>query len=184
MNMMHKPERCCHDHDAGSCRQCATGSRNRYYRRKMMTAEDFRVEQAYMIGRRQLINRSVLGSGVVNGLVVKGEAAQAAPTQNPADRTALSAEPVRYTHLLIGHGLALDEHGRELIVPEDHWLCRHDLFIPGTDEQQCKPQDLCDSETGSMASFGALCRTSKSIRCGCRTPAIAPNPSGIGCARP
>src|SRR4051794_26257818 len=42
---------------------CLEGCRNRYFRRKQMTAEDFKVEQAYMIERRRLMNRALYGWG-------------------------------------------------------------------------------------------------------------------------
>jgi hypothetical protein len=151
MNMMHKPERCRHDRDAESCPECAAGSRNRYYRRKMMTAEDFRAEQDYMIGRRRLINRAIHGWGVVHGLVVKGEDAKPKPT----DQAAAPAKPAPRKSLVVGHGLALDKHGRELIVPENHHLCRHDLFVPGGQEQHCKPQELSTLKPGTLVLLSA-----------------------------
>jgi hypothetical protein len=142
MNMMHKPERCHHDRDAGSCPECASGSRNRYYRRKMMTAEDFRAEQDYMIGRRRLLNRAIHGWGVVDGLVVTGIAAETRSAPDDPNRKASVSDRPPYEKLAIGSGLALDRHGRELIVPgDDYELCQHNLFVVN-EENPCKPQPL------------------------------------------
>jgi hypothetical protein len=150
MNMMHKPERCCHGHDAETCTQCGTGSRNRYYRRKMMTAEDFRAEQDYMIGRRRLINRAMYGWGVVEGLSVEhygktGNDPRPAPYPYAQDQGDAKKGP-----LVIGPGFALDRHGRELLVPrpKDDCLSSRNLFVAGSDAQHCRPQALSTLEAG------------------------------------
>jgi hypothetical protein len=96
---------CCDDDDDWS--HCASGSRNRYFRRKMMTAEDFAREQAYMIGRRRLLNRALHGWGVVFGYGVWIEAGR----------------------LGVDCGLGLDEHGREIFEPERRRLKRSELFV-------------------------------------------------------
>lgn len=70
--------------------------RNRYFRGKMLTAADFITEQRYFNGKRRLINRTVLGIGVICGLGV---------CRN--DDTSLSVET----------GIALDYAGREICVP-------------------------------------------------------------------
>src|SRR4051794_13249210 len=86
---------------------CISGSRNRYFPRKTMTADDFTREQTYEIGRRRLLNRAIHGWGVVYGLGVKPDGQQ----------------------LIIDPGLALDRHGREIIVPAAHALRHSDLFV-------------------------------------------------------
>jgi hypothetical protein len=46
------------------------GKRNRFFRGKRMRAEEFIVEQDYAIARRRLINRAVLGWGIIEGFAL------------------------------------------------------------------------------------------------------------------
>lgn len=69
--------------------------RNRYFRGKLLTAEDFLQEQQYINDKRRLINRWVLGAGIVAGLEVIR-----------VDDYSISLEI----------GLALDYTGREIVV--------------------------------------------------------------------
>lgn len=46
--------------------------RNRFFARKRMLAEDFKIEQDYFINSQRLINRAVLGWGVVHGFKIAG----------------------------------------------------------------------------------------------------------------
>ena len=69
--------------------------RNRYFYGKLLTVRDFELEQTYLNNKRRLINKAVLGAGVVCGLGV---------TQ--ADD---------YT-LIVESGMALDYLGREIVV--------------------------------------------------------------------
>ncbi|MDQ3806448.1 MAG: hypothetical protein M3416_21780, partial [Acidobacteriota bacterium] len=71
--------------------------RNRYFYGKLMTARDFAQEQAYFNSKRWLINRLLFGSGVVCGLDVSG----GGPAPQP---------------LVVKPGVAIDAHGREIIV--------------------------------------------------------------------
>jgi hypothetical protein len=50
----------------------AEGLRNRFFARKRMLAEDFKIEQDYFINSQRLINRAVLGWGVVYGFKIEG----------------------------------------------------------------------------------------------------------------
>jgi len=95
----------CHDHGEDP------GVRNRYYRHKAMTAEDFRKEQDYMIERRRLINRAVIGWGVLNGglKVIRSK-------ECPADDNISSPAPVP---VHVTQGVGLDQKGREIVVVED-----------------------------------------------------------------
>lgn len=69
--------------------------RNRYFHGKMLTARDFEAEQNYYNNKRRLVNRCILGAGVVCGLGVYLN-----------DDTSFSIET----------GLALDYSGREIVV--------------------------------------------------------------------
>lgn len=77
------------------CDSCGASRRNRYYRDKRMHVADYVVEQAYHIARRRLINRAMLGWGVIWGFRVDPEA------------------------LTVGRGVALDPQGRELVACDD-----------------------------------------------------------------
>lgn len=88
--------------------------RNRYFYGKLLDADHFELETAYHNSKRWLLNRLVTGYGVVCGLDVK-----LAP-----DGKGIVVRP----------GLAIDRHGREIIVPEktpvipipDHLLEPHE----------------------------------------------------------
>ena len=82
---------------------CDSGLRNQYFEGKRLTADSFRVEQSYLLDRRQLLNRAMHGWGVVYGYALKPASAKDGST---ADRSG-SFE--------IGPGLALDESGHELL---------------------------------------------------------------------
>ncbi len=70
--------------------------RNRFFHGKKLDAYHFELETAYGIGMRRLINRLVIGRGVVCGLDVT-------PGERPAS-------------IEIGPGLAIDGWGREIVV--------------------------------------------------------------------
>lgn len=68
--------------------------RNRYFRGKLLTVADYTIEQRYHIERRQLINRTLHGWGVISGFDVE------------AEEGALQISP----------GMAFDPQGRELVA--------------------------------------------------------------------
>lgn len=70
--------------------------RNRYFYGKLLTVRDFETEQKYFNDKRRLLNRTVLGCGVVSGLQVTA-----------IDDKTIYIEP----------GIALDDLGREIINP-------------------------------------------------------------------
>lgn len=70
--------------------------RPHYFTGRLLTAEDFRAEQDYHVGKRRLLNRALHGAGIVQGL-----------------EAALVGGDVR-----VEAGLALDCTGREIVVPE------------------------------------------------------------------
>lgn len=69
--------------------------RNHYFYGKLLSVDDFELEQRYMNNKRRLINRFILGSGVAAGLYVVA-----------VDEQTLSVEA----------GFALDSWGREIVV--------------------------------------------------------------------
>lgn len=70
--------------------------RNRYFYGKLLTVRDFMTEQTYNADKRRLVNRLLFGSGVVAGLQVVA-----------VDDKSISVET----------GVALDQLGREIVVP-------------------------------------------------------------------
>ena len=77
-----------------------TFRRNNYFYGKLLTVNDFRMEQQYFINKQRLANRLIHGVGVVCGLVVSQNPAPGAPSGS----------------IIISPGLALDSCGREIIV--------------------------------------------------------------------
>src|SRR3954470_8596105 len=84
---------------AGRCGPCNPATRNRYFRGKGLTVSDYQMEQGYMIGRRRLVNRAMLGWGVVSGFTLE---------LREQERS-----------LRVGAGVALDPCGRELVACEE-----------------------------------------------------------------
>ncbi|MBR1628729.1 MAG: hypothetical protein IJ679_05615 [Lachnospiraceae bacterium] len=71
--------------------------RNHYFYGKLLSVEDFEMEQRYMNNKRRLLNRSLFGAGVVTGLNVVD-----------VDEQTVSVET----------GFALDSWGREIVLSE------------------------------------------------------------------
>lgn len=70
--------------------------RVRYFFGQLLTADDFRQEQQYLIRRRHLHNLALHGSGVVTGMSVTVSGSTSSPS------------------IVVEPGLALDQHGREI----------------------------------------------------------------------
>lgn len=86
---------------ATDCTPCSPGIRNRYFRGKLLTVADYEAEQRYAIQRRRLVNRQMLGWGVVSGF-----------------RITPAAGEIGGRNIVIGEGVAFDRHGRELVACE------------------------------------------------------------------
>ena len=71
--------------------------RNNYFYGKLLSVDDFRLEQKYGNDKRRMLNRFLYGSGVVTGMNVVG---------------------VDDTTILVESGLALDYSGREIVIDE------------------------------------------------------------------
>lgn len=103
--------------------------RPRYFVGKLVTAEDFELEQRYHIEKRWLLNRMLQGVGVVSGLdVVEGE--QGTVTVAP--------------------GFALDPHGREILVSEPQQLTISDC---------AEPVSICLLYAELESDRGTICET-------------------------
>ena len=111
--------------------------RNRYFTGKFMTARDLSLEQTYFLQRHRLANRLLHGWGIVCGLAVKA---------HPVPKCA-------HRWLVVCGGVALDCHGRELILPRDQAFelplptqpseCEADLDHPPPEELLTQPALLC-----------------------------------------
>lgn len=69
--------------------------RNRYFYGKLLSVDDFELEQKYMNDKRRMLNRFIFGVGIISGLYVV-----------QVDEQVISVEA----------GIALDSWGREIIV--------------------------------------------------------------------
>lgn len=84
-----------------------------YFAGKLVTAEDFELEQRYHIEKRWLLNRMLQRTGIVSGLGVVAD-----------EQGTVTVAP----------GFALDPHGREILVSEPQ-----ELTIPACGE----PVSVC-----------------------------------------
>lgn len=103
---------------AGGCGPCSPTRRNRYFSGKPMRIADYELEQAYHIGRRRLVNRAMLGWGVVEGFKIRDLAHGVA----------------------VGAGVALDPWGRELVACGTTRLCDPDdvVWLTPSGDDSCK----------------------------------------------
>ncbi|MCH5264622.1 MAG: hypothetical protein J1F02_01895 [Lachnospiraceae bacterium] len=92
--------------------------RNRYFYGKLLSVDDFELEQRYMNDKRRLLNRFLHGTGVAAGLYVV-----------QMDEQTLSVET----------GFALDNRGREIVI-DTPVICRLSL-LDGFEES-------CSADTG------------------------------------
>lgn len=95
--------------------QCGTGRRNRFFKGKRMTYQAFALDQDYQVARRRLLNHALYGWGVVSGFHL-------GPKRD-----------------VIGPGLALDRHGRELVLHEACRLDVRDCFRAGATDEPPSP---------------------------------------------
>lgn len=72
--------------------------RNRYFYGKLLSVNDFNLEQKYINDKRRMTNRFLFGTGIINGL----------QTIQLDEKT-----------ILIEKGFALDSYGREIVIDED-----------------------------------------------------------------
>lgn len=87
------------------CESLPCFKRNNYFYGKLLTVDDFQVEQQYFVNKLRLINRLIHGAGVVCGLKVLMRGNEAAN---------LGDDQIRITE-----GVAIDFCGREIIVPNN-----------------------------------------------------------------
>jgi len=132
-------------HDDSKCGVCATPQfeRNNYFYGKQFTVRDLLQEQSYFNDKRYLLNRMVLGWGVVCGLDVYWD---------PKKR-----------RVVVQPGLALDCCGHEIVVCEDQYLSfdKNDDDCCLQDDQQpegkfvlCLEYDECHSEPVDLPPAG------------------------------
>ena len=105
-------------HTDSKCGVCATAQfeRNNYFYGKQFTVRDLQQEQSYFNDKRYLINRMVLGWGVVCGLDVYWDSSK--------------------RRIVVKPGMALDCCGHEIVVCEDQYLSLND-----NDDDCCFEQD-------------------------------------------
>jgi len=133
-----------------------SGKRNRFFLKKQMRAEDFDLEQRYFIERRRLVNRAVLGWGVVYGLGVD-----------------VSSDATPVVH--VGRGLALDRHGREIALGAPVAVGRDNTFVQGHGPDGCPPISIDRIEAGRYVLAAHYAE---------RPTGDANLAAGCGCAKP
>ena len=132
-------------HDDPKCGVCATPQfeRNNYFYGKQFTVRDLLQEQSYFNDKRYLINRMVLGWGVVCGLEVYWDP--------------------RGEKLVVTPGMALDCCGREIVICEDKRLsfdkndedcCLEDDQRPEGKFVLCLYYDECHAEPIDLPPAG------------------------------
>src|SRR5262249_1126146 len=121
--------------------ECESGLRNNYFNGKRLTADSFRVEQKYSIERRWLLNRAIHGWGVLYGYAIRATS---------PDESYRSNAPRR---LKIGHGLALDECGRELLENE-RVLDLDELIVVDENGRPIDPEPAFSSAGQSTRKHG------------------------------
>jgi hypothetical protein len=132
-------------HKDSKCGVCATDpfQRNNYFFGKQFTVRDLQQEQSYFNDKRHLINRMVLGWGVVCGLDVYW------------DR--------KKRKLVVGPGMALDCCGHEIVVCENQYLsfdkndddcCLDDKQRPQGKFVLCLEYHECNSEPTDFPAAG------------------------------
>jgi hypothetical protein len=132
-------------HKDSKCGVCATDpfQRNNYFFGKQFTVRDLQQEQSYFNDKRHLINRMVLGWGVVCGLDVYW------------DR--------KKRKLVVGPGMALDCCGHEIVICENHYLsfdkndddcCLDDKQRPQGKFVLCLEYHECNSEPTDFPAAG------------------------------
>jgi hypothetical protein len=77
-----------------------------YFNGQRLVANDFRTEQGYHTGMRRVLNRALYSPGIVSGLEVV-----------PASST--SSDAADKHRVIVRHGLAFDNLGREIFIPVD-----------------------------------------------------------------
>ena len=130
--------------DCGSD-DCGSGKRNRFFRGKQMRAEEFKIEQRHMVERRRLVNRAVLGWGVVYGFKLKLRDTHP-PRLTQTNTAEQTAAPVARKKLKIGRGFALDRHGRETVLDHRMTLDASNTFL--LSEVGCEPRSIAGAKPG------------------------------------
>lgn len=98
--------------------------KNRYFYGKLLSVEDFNLEQRYVEDKRRMMNRLINGTGIVTGLFV-----------TIVDEQTISVEK----------GVALDGAGREIVIdtPVMKRLAMLDGFREYMEEEKTGPLYLC-----------------------------------------
>jgi hypothetical protein len=151
---------------ATECTPCSPNVRNRYFRGKLMTVADYQAEQLYMVQRRRVVNRMVLGWGVVSGFHVDehGDGLTISPGMalDPCGREIVACEPVtikeRDDVLWLHEGKCGPESGSPFeagcYILSAHYAERHvnGVRVPtGCDDSECETNHICETVVYSLS---------------------------------
>ena len=125
------------------CESYPTFRRNNYFYGKLLTVNDFRMEQQYFINKQRLANRLIHGVGVVCGL-------QVGPDPIPPNTSTITISP----------GLALDQCGREIIVtaPYTYDLGKNLLSNAASPATIYIQYDFCGLDPATNVLKGSNCK--------------------------
>ena len=130
--MLNHPDPPRHDHNTSQGKLVI--ERNRYFTGKYMTARDFRLEQDYFLSHHRLHNRLMHGWGVICGLKVEPH----------PDVTC------RKDWVVVTPGIALDCHGRELILEKPVYV-HVARTAPTSSEPRQSPTDQSNTDDEPVA---------------------------------
>ncbi len=116
--------------------------RNSYFSGKLLTVRDFGLEQTYGIEKNRLINRLILGEGVVCGLEIQLD------EQKEKD----------FLSVILTAGTALDCWGREIVLSKNK-AEQLEVKSPGTqyiyiEYDECFKEPVADLANGSSGELG------------------------------
>jgi len=124
--------------------------RNRYFYGKLLTAQDFQLEQNYFNEKRYLLNRAIHGIGIVCGLKIE---------ENNKDNSKNPQKDNGIWSVYINKGVALDCCGREIVVGPGRRCTVNGTFKDGTNYLYIKYAE-CEEESVPALANASTCEES------------------------
>lgn len=184
---------------ATECTPCSPNVRNRYFRGKLMTIADYQAEQLYMIQRRRVVNRMLLGWGVVTGFHVDrhGNELTISPgvALDPCGREIIACEPVTIRDQDDILWLYQGKCGLEAKGPFEagcYLLSAHyaERQVDGVrvstscDESECETNHICETVVYSLRQLHPEHHPIRVLECSDLEPKPGDEPGAVDCTRP